>query len=201
MVNVSDWLENPEYWKGVELYEKYGTSTFYKELFRSSKTNFNERKLYEELSKIDVKEEKGEQGKEPLIPKLPANEFIVIQKKLSYQLKQIYRSIDNNMFQLDKATSDKTRKEYAFQILKLQAKKNSIYRDLDYLEENGTLQLPQVKKSFVTPEIQRLHVQISKAKKRLLQDPDRIRNRAKTQNLIMEKQTRLKQLIEERKGL
>lgn len=199
MIGIAEWLENPEYWKGVGLYQKYGSSNFYKELFKSSKSNFTETKLFEELSKIICEGSLNGVIEEENIPKLHFNEYLVIQKKMTFQLKQIYRSIDNNMFQLDRATTDKTRKEYAFQILKLQAKKNSIYRDLNYLEENGSLLRPEIKKVFTTPEIQRLHVQISKAKKRLLQDPDKIRNRAKTENLIIEKEARLKQLIEERK--
>lgn len=201
MKTIAEWLNNPDYWQGVDLYNKYGSSNFLKELFKSSKTNYNESKLFDELSKLDISDYDSISDEEIIIPILPANEYLVIQKKLNYQLKHVYRAIDNNMFQLERAKSDKTRKEYAFQILKLQEQKNSIYRDLDYLEENGRMPVPEIKKSFVTPEIQRLHVQISKAKKRLLQDPDKIRNKAKTENLIMEKQARLKQLIEERKGL
>ncbi len=200
MKTIAEWLEKPEYWHGVELYIKYGSSNFLKGLFKGSKTNYNKSKLFEELSKLN-----GNIGKqiEPIDedePKLPANEYLVVHKKLNHQLKQVYRSIDNNMFQLDRSKSDNARREYALQILKLQDKKNSIFRELDYLEENGSLPVTAKKKTFATPEIQRLHVQISKAKKRLLQEPDKIRNKAKTENLILEKQARLKQLIEERKG-
>lgn len=201
MINIAEWLEKPDYWQGVELYCAIGANNFYKELFKSSKSNYNEEKLFEELSKIAQKEVPDQTQVKEEVPKLLANEYLVIQKKLTHQLQQIYRSIDNNMFQLGQAKSDKTRKEYAFQILKLQAKKTMVYRELDYLEQNGNLPLPKVKQEFVTPEIQRLYVQISKAKKRLLQDPDKVRNRAKTENLLQLKISRLKQLIEERNEL
>lgn len=86
------------------------------------------------------------------------------------------------MVQLKRSKSDNAPREYALQILKLQEKKNSIFRDLDYLEENGILLGTVKKKTFATPEIQRLHVQISKEKKRLLQEPDKIR----TKDMLLE---------------
>lgn len=201
MEAIDKWFENQDYWLGVSLYEKYGDNNFLKNLFKSSKSNYNESKLYDELSLLQKQSEKIEPTlEEREIVKSDPNIFLI--KKKEHQLKQIYRAIDNNRFQLLRATSDKTRKEYAFQILKLQQKKQTIYQEIDYLQEHGTL--PTIKsksENYTTPEIQRLYVQISKARKRLEKSPDKIRNRAKTENLLAEKMNKLNLLLDERRGL
>lgn len=199
MEAIDKWFTNTDYWEGVSLYEKYGDNDFLKNLFSSSKSSYNESKLYEELKAL-IKNNSRDIVKEELVIKTQPNIFLI--KKKEHELQQIYRALDNNRYQLMRATSDKTRREYAFQILKLQQKKQTIYRELDYMQEFGTLPRKRIKQeNYSTPEIQRLYVQISKAKKRLEKSPDKIRNRAKTENLLADKMNKLNLLLEERRGL
>lgn len=172
-----------------------------KNSFKSGKSKYNESKLYDELKLLQKPSDKAEATvEEKEIVKSEPNIFLI--KKKEHELKQIYRAIDNNRFQLLRATSDKTRKEYAFQILKLQQKKQTTFQEIDYLQEHGTLPTARVKhENYTTPEIQRLYVQISKARKRLEKSPDKIRNRAKTENLLAEKMNKLNLLLDERRGL
>lgn len=201
MEAINKWFENQDYWLGVSLYEKYGDNDFLKNSFKSGKSKYNESKLYDELSLLQKPSKKIEPNlEEREIVKSEPNIFLI--KKKEHQLKQIYRAIDNNRFQLLRATSDKTRQEYAFQILKLQQKKQTTFQEIDYLQEHGTLPIARVKQeNYTTPEIQRLYVQISKARKRLEKSPDKIRNRAKTENLLAEKMNKLNLLLDERRGL
>lgn len=196
MEKVKSWFIKRDYREGVLLYQEYGTNDFLKNLFEQ-RSDYTERKLLEELRKIsDVKEEVSvvEDKVEPIKP----NPNIFLIKKLKQQLQQIYRSIDNNRYQLARAKKDRVRKEYAFQILHLQRKKSEIFEQLDYYEEYGTLPEPAKEKVCKTDEIQRLYVQIWKTKKRLEQSADKLRNRAKTENLLAEKQARLLELRKER---
>lgn len=199
MEAIDKWFTNTDYWEGVALYEKYGDNDFLKNLFSSSKSSYNQSKLFDELKAL-TKKSTRDIVKEVLVIKTQPNIFLI--KKKEHELQQIYRALDNNRYQLMRATSDKTRREYAFQILKLQQKKQTIYRELDYMQEFGTLPTKIIKQeNYSTPEIQRLYVQISKARKRLEKSPDKIRNRAKTENLLADKMNKLNLLLEERRGL
>lgn len=205
---IKAWLKNPDYWHGVELFEKLGRNEFYKSLFRSAKTFFNEQKLREELEALIIQNEEISNSKKETTEDEKPQEYskqnsdnLFLIKKRHHLIKQIYRSIDNNRFQLLHAKSDKTRKEYAFQILSLHFKKSKLFDEIVHIQEYGSLPSQKEIKDFITPEIQRLYVQIYKAKKRLDQKPERIRNKAKTENLLAEKENRLKMLLEERTSL
>lgn len=202
MKAVKKWLVKRDYDEGVALYLKHGTSDFLKKLFQSQKNDYTERKLHEELLKLvpnfveEVIDEALPVEPTPIESKPKQNQFIIT--KLQHELKQIYRSIDNNRYQLLRATSNRTRKEYAFQILFLHRKKMSIYEQLDYYHENGVLPPAPKERPCKTDKIQRLYVQIWKAKKRLEKTPEKIRNRAKTENLLAEKEAQLERLKLER---
>lgn len=193
MKEIVEWLKEPDYDEGVNLYLKYGGNSFLKNVFSSACTPYNESKLKEELQALIIEEVNELQVPEPVKPK---TNNIFLLRKLEYEIQQIYRAIDNNMFQLRRAKSDKTRREYAFQILKLQSRKFVKYQEKDYLDEHGAVPPVKPKVEYTTPEIQRLYVQIYKAKKRL--EKTDIRNRAKTENLLAEKESRVQQLISER---
>lgn len=127
------------------------------------------------------------------------NRYIL--KKLKYDLQQVYRQIDSNRFALARCKSDKTRLEYALQILKLVDRKRILFDKMDYFEEHG--ELPEVatkQKVFVTPELQRLYVQVYKMEKRLSKPDDQLRNKAKSEQKLREKKARIAELISEKKG-
>src|SRR5690606_9534500 len=207
MESVKKWLVKRDYDEGVALYLKHGASDFLKKLFQSQRNDFTEKKLCEELRKLAPvsNPKRSESDIEPAVttvkpapeePNPKQNQFVIT--KLQHELKQIYRSIDNNRYQLLRATSNRTRKEYAFQILFLHRKKMAIYEQLDYYHENGVLPTAPKERPCKTNEIQRLYVQIWKAKKRLEKTPEKIRNRAKTENLLAEKEAQLERLKLER---
>src|SRR5690606_12204023 len=207
MESVKKWLVKRGYDEGVALYLKHGASDFLKKLLQSQRNDFTEKKLYEELRKlVPVSNPKrSESDPEPAVttvepapekPKPKQNQFVIT--KLQHELKQIYRSIDNNRFQLLRATNNRTRKEYSFQIIFLHRKKMAVYEQLDYYHEHGTLPPSPQEQPCKTDKIQRLYVQIWKAKKRLEKTPEKSRNRAKTENLLAEKEAQLERLKLER---
>jgi len=49
---IENWLLEPVYAEGIELYNLYGSSELLKRLFRESADNFNKKKLFQELTKI-----------------------------------------------------------------------------------------------------------------------------------------------------
>lgn len=196
---IRKWLVNRDYQEGVALYIEHGENDFLKSLFQKQQNSFTENKLREELTKLIKNESADHTPDLPAVadkPKPQANQFLIT--KLQHELKQIYRSIDNNRFQLSRATNNRTRKEYAFQILFLHRKKMAIYEQLDHYHEHGTLPEAPKERACKTDEIQRLYVQIWKAKKRLEKTPDKIRNRAKTENMLAEREARLARLKMER---
>lgn len=202
MESIKKWLVKRDYDEGVALYLKHGTSDFLKKLFQSQRNEFTKRKLHEELAKLipnyidEIIDEPQAVEPTPEEPKPKQNQFIIT--KLQHELKQIYRRIDNNRFQLLRAINNRTRKEYAFQILFLHRKKLAVYEQLDYYHEHGALPPSPQEQPCKTDKIQRLYVQIWKAKKRLEKTPDKIRNRAKTENLLAEKEAQLERLKLER---
>lgn len=185
------WLRDPVYDVGVKLYEEFGDSDIYKSIFRQGESDFSKRKLFDALKAIaDEPEFDG------IVETVPAvvipNDFLI--KKLRHERDQLYRQIDVNMYALAKARTDTSRREHAFQILRLQRKKQEVLDNIEYVELNGDLPKIKPKQDFTTPEIQRLYVQISKTRKRL--ERTDLRNRAKTEKLLNEKLVRLKELRE-----
>ncbi|MGJ1295537.1 hypothetical protein ACR777_15125 [Sphingobacterium spiritivorum] len=189
MEEIKKWLENPDYKKGVELYCRLGNSEFLKELFKSGEDEYTFKKLREAISSLAIKNDQPDQIK-PYVD----NTFLL--SKLRKERDQTYRQIDSNMFALRNARNDQSRCNHAFQILRLQRKKQELLDNLQYLEIHGSLPSDPPKKEFVTNEIQRLYVQIWKTKKRL--ERTDLRNRSKTEELLINKKLLLKKLQEER---
>lgn len=197
-MDVGMWMKERDYWQGVELFCTLSDSTFLKDLFRGGKNKYNEQKLYDELLKFDNQESKQieeieDSPKESVEEKKYQNQFLLT--KLEQELKQVYRQIDSNRFALKRCKSNATRRDYAFQILNLVDKKRDIYANIDYFYDHGSLpELNTQKKSFTTPELQRLYVQVWKLRKRLEKPDEDLRNRAKSQQKLNEKLARIEQL-------
>ena len=49
---IQNWLEEPAYFAGAELYEKYGSSQMLKDMFRGSSDSYNKKKLSQELTSL-----------------------------------------------------------------------------------------------------------------------------------------------------
>lgn len=193
MERVRKWLEDPSYATGVRLYLEFGTNDFLKEVFRGGESEYTRRKLFEELSSMDSSQPASDYVDSSATSPLIDNSFLLM--KLRKEREQVYRQIDANMFALRKARSEASRREHAFQILRLQRRKQEILDNIDHLELHGTLPAAPKKKEFVTPEIQRLYVQIWKTRKRL--ERTDLRNRERTEKLLRDKLALLDQLRKE----
>ncbi|MFD2741959.1 MULTISPECIES: hypothetical protein [Sphingobacterium] len=189
------WLKNPDYESGVRLYSQFGTNEFLKNIFQQGESDYTRSKLVEELSGIIGNS--GISGNSDPIskPELPHRDNSFLLKKLRHERQQIYRQIDANMFALTKARSESVLKETAFQILRLQSRKQETLDKIDHLELHGTLPEKAEKPEFTTPEIQRLYVQIWKTRKRL--EKPELRNREQTQQLLKSKLELLDELRKE----
>lgn len=204
-MEVHKWFENKDYWQGVALFNTLSTNQFLKDLFQS-KSEYTVKKLEDELRKFsnDTPEPESEVEIKPSVNQVEQKKFdnSHILKKLKYDLQQVYRQIDSNRFALARCKSDKTRLEYAIQILKLVERKRMIFEKIDHFEEHGELPEIVTKQTvFATPELQRLYVQVNKMEKRLQKPDDQLRNKAKSEQKLREKKARIAQLIAERKGV
>src|SRR5690606_9322219 len=193
MEKVREWLRNPICSGGERLYIELGDNDFLKDVFRGGESQYTRRKLFEELSKMANSHQASSYEDTPVKSPLIDNTFLLT--KLRKEREQVYRQIDANMFALRKARSEASRKEHAFQILRLQRRKQEILDNIDHLELHGSLPEAPKKKEYVTPEIQRLYVQIWKARKRL--ERTDLRNRERTEKLLKEKLSLLDQLRKE----
>ncbi len=63
---IENWLAEPAYWAGVELYDKYGDSDMLKKFFQGSSDSYNKKKLAAELTAILDKARELESAK-PII--------------------------------------------------------------------------------------------------------------------------------------
>lgn len=203
-MEVHKWFVNKDYWQGVELFNTLSNNQFLKDLFQS-KSEYTIKKLEDELRKLSSDQPNTDPVQEikPTVNQIEQKKFdnFHIIKKLKYDLQQVYRQIDSNRFALARCKSDKTRLEYAIQILKLVERKRMIFEKTDYFEEYGELPEIATKQTvFVTPELQRLYVQVNKMEKRLQKPDDQLRNKAKSEQKLREKKARIAQLIAERKG-
>jgi len=203
-MEVHKWFENKDYWQGVELFNTLSNNQFLKDLFQS-KSEYTVKKLEDELRKLSSDQPDPDPASEikPSVNQIEQQKFdnSHILKKLKYDLQQVYRQIDSNRFALGRCKSDKTRLEYAIQILKLVERKRMIFENIDHFDEHG--ELPPIShkpKVFATPELQRLYVQVNKMEKRLQKPDDQLRNKAKSEQKLREKKARIAQLVAERKG-
>lgn len=197
MQEIKEWFKNKSYAAGVSLYQKYGTSDFLKQLFSTGSNSYTQEALEDALSEL-LDEQPADKTPEPVAPPTPPvdPQTHPLYLKLCRDRDQVFRQIDRNMMLLDSCRTDSARHRTALQIIRLQRRKREIFAELDYLEEHGAPMPPVPVKEVKTPEIQRLYVQISKAKKRL-QNPE-LRNRTKTERLLEQKQARLAELRRER---
>lgn len=202
-MEVHKWFINKDYWQGVEIFNTLSTNQFLKDLFQS-KSEYTVKKLEDELRKFSSDLPELEAEIKPSVNQVEQKKFdnSHILKKLKYDLQQVYRQIDSNRFALARCKSDKTRLEYAIQILKLVERKRMIFEKIDHFEEYGELPEIVTKQTvFVTPELQRLYVQVNKMEKRLQKPDDQLRNKAKSEQKLREKKERIAQLVAERKGV
>jgi hypothetical protein len=132
---LNDWLEAPLYWRGVELYDTYGSSAFLKKLFKGSEDDYNRDKLIEAITKIVAslhaqQEHEIEQLPESLKNKLDkAKGMMDYRSALKERLRVYYHQ----------NTSAKICKPVAFEILDINQKVDDIYGEEKFYKSTGYL--------------------------------------------------------------
>lgn len=58
---LKDWLKDQDYWQGVKLYERHGSSELLKEMFRSNQDDINQEYLVSQIREIIEQTEKLQQ--------------------------------------------------------------------------------------------------------------------------------------------
>ncbi|WP_316743418.1 hypothetical protein [Pedobacter antarcticus] len=211
MQEINAWLKDSEdFDKGVELYVKYGTNSFFKTtLIKFGCTPFNIQKLVAELTAL------APAAPAPQEPKSASNHIVTHQKPLPIPdealpapdpkdterylaLKELlrikYRQMDRNRAALAISSDKEYRHLTAKQIMKLDSDIKDIYRLIDYFDAHECF--PQLTKDEIirtpTEELQSLWVSNSRAKTRL--KSGKCRNIHNTEQLIIKNNIRIEQL-------
>ncbi|KAA8483756.1 hypothetical protein BDE36_1780 [Arcticibacter tournemirensis] len=212
MQEINAWLLNDhDFYKGAELYEKYGANSFFKKLLTSAgPTPYNVSKLRAELEKLAPASPATEEIKPTEAVTLPvttqqpataetAEKAAPNQKDharylfLLQRRNDIVMQLDRNMAILDLSNDKNVLFQTAKQVLRLHQQKEEIWSLIDYYQEHGTFEIiPEPEKPSREKEMQQIYVSLSKARKRLA-DPE-YKDRAKTEKLIADKLRRLEEL-------
>lgn len=212
MQEINAWLSaDHDFYKGAELYEKYGTNSFFKKLLRSAgPTPYNVSKLRAELEKLAPSSPATEEIKpvdavtlpvpseQPATVEMPeksapnqkdhARYLFLLQRR-----NDAVMQLDRNMAILDLSNDRNVLFQTAKQVLRLHQQKEEVWSLIDYYQEHGTFEIvPEPEKPSREKEMQQIYVSLSKARKRLA-DPE-YKDRAKTEKLIADKLKRLEEL-------
>ena len=219
MQEINAWLLSEQnFVKGVALYTRYGTNSFFKGLLQSAgPTPYNIQKLSVELTKLAPAS--------PAIPEIPENPIIpeipeqnpsskpessqtrpahVVQAKpngrdhsrylqLLTRRDDVVRQLDRNMAALDFSENNNIRLATAKQILRLHQTKQELWALIDHYQANGSFEPVEVKEPpSREKQMQLIYQSICKARKRLA-DPE-YKDKKKTLLLIETKQKKLEEL-------
>jgi len=173
-MEISDWLSGKQdYNTGVELYKKYGTNNYLKELFAEGEDDYNREKLTEELQQLgrDVKPvykfKRTLSDPEEDFSKLPE----VVQNWIE-AAKLLFKQNAHRQSMLCNLPGKQERGELAHKILAVDDELQELYWKIDFYKitkelppELPEISLPEEMSALdIKEEIQRLSVQISKQK-------------------------------------
>lgn len=218
MQEINAWLLSEQnFVKGVALYTRYGTNSFFKGLLQSAgPTPYNIQKLSAELTMLGAAS--------PAIPEIPDNSVIpeipernpstnaepVNTAKAPRQVNQngrdhsqylkllarrdeVVRQLDRNMAALDFSTDQHVLHQTAKQILRLHQTKQELWAQIDHYQTHGSFEPIEVKEApSREKQMQLIYQSICKARKRLA-DPH-YKDKEKTMLLIEKKQKQLEEL-------
>ncbi|MNK47617.1 hypothetical protein D3C87_664290 [compost metagenome] len=205
MQDITAWLQGTkDYSIGLDLYAKYGTSSFLKQIFANGPTPFNIEKLEAELTSLapppaplpeasKVKElVPVELNETPPLTRenyIPNNEYRY--NRIKDEIKKKYKQLERNMWVLADSKKETTLHLTAKQILKLNDEISDAYRLIDYYDKHNVFP-DQVVYVPVTDRKQLLMVRINRAKKRL--NAPNCKNPEATKALIHRHETELAKL-------
>lgn len=213
MQEINAWLlSEQDFVKGVALYTRYGTNSFFKGLLQSAgPTPYNIQKLRAELTQLaHASPADDQQPQQPQTPESTQKQehqpVTVIEPerqingrdhaqylKLLTRRDEVVRQLDRNMAALDFSTDMNVLHQTAKQILRLHQTKQELWAQIDHYQANGSFEPVEVKEPpSREKQMQLIYQSICKARKRLA-DPN-YEDRKKTQLLIDSKLKQLEQL-------
>ncbi len=200
MKQIKNWLENgQDYTAGVSLYQSFGASVFYKNLFASGNDTYRKNKLLEELKKLcplgdDEANHIVEVNEmivkdiEPEKPIIKADEYPRY-LKITEQISHLYLQANRAKHTLNTEKNQLVLLKTALVLKKLKRQITELYILKDYYDLNGCFPQEAKKPSIQDIEdkpkkLQLLRQSNAKAKARL-KKPD-CKNRKQTEALIIE---------------
>ncbi|MFD2163679.1 hypothetical protein ACFSJU_14815 [Paradesertivirga mongoliensis] len=221
MQDINAWLHSErDFTKGAELYQKYGTNSFFRTLLKAGPTPYNVKKLGEELeglapgtpASVEAQAERLKVKGEGEAPKEEVKVNIRINGKQKSAISETQRAadmrkylalkaerdkillqIDNNKFLLNYESNQVVLHQTAKQLLKLWDKKQELWMLIDYYDEHGCFEVVEVVPEKSREEKMQLIYQcISRANSRLKKPG--YKDREKTLKLIEEKRKELEVL-------
>ncbi|SEM66251.1 hypothetical protein SAMN05192574_101382 [Mucilaginibacter gossypiicola] len=204
MQAIANWLQNGTYDDGVRLYEQHGSNAFLKQKFKLGGANaYNVTKLREELVRLaESVTPKAESQPLPTTEpvKKPSAQPKPEQAKKYLQLtnkkQKLYQLLGMLMEQKHYLPEGEELRQCAAKILTTHQQITETWAAIDYYQEHQCFPDDEVKpKETLEPkkEMQLLRQTISKAKARLASPS--CRNREQTQQLLTNSQTRLAELV------
>lgn len=132
---LRDWLKDQDYWQGVKLYERHGSSELLKEMFRSNQDDINQEYLVSQIREIIEQTEKLQQ-----------ETFQKYPKQLQDQVDSSRRLMDERaemktmlrILFLQKSPEEVLKKA-AFRILDINDQLTAIYDDERFFNKMGYL--------------------------------------------------------------
>lgn len=135
---IENWLTEPVYFDGVELYERYGTSGMLKRLFAGSSDSFNKKKLTNELAKI-LEDAKALEAAKPAVVEPEEVKALHTQAYSLMSQRSALKERARVIISLGITQSDEL-KSIAYQLAyDIRAELDSIYGRIQYWKVNGQL--------------------------------------------------------------
>lgn len=213
MQELNAWLQSEQdFNKGVELYNQFGTNSFFKELLKAGPTLYNVSKLRAELQQLapappaspapEQKEVPAPTAPEPSPAPAPViSRDITLREakdhahylRLCDQRDTVVKQLDRNMALLSFSTARDVLHQTAKQILRLYQQKTELWAKIDYFQVNNSFKVdPEPEPVPIEIQRQLIYQSISKARARL-KDPN-YTARARTEKLIQQKLKELEAL-------
>lgn len=135
---IENWLSEPVYIVGVELYAKYGTSAYLKRVFPTSSDSFNKKKLTNELTQI-LEDAKAIEAAKPVQQETDEIKALRSQAKSLLDQRSALKERARVIVSLGITESDEL-KTIAYQLAyDLKKELDSIYGRIQYWQVNGYL--------------------------------------------------------------
>lgn len=132
---LKDWLKDQDYWQGVKLYERHGSSELLKEMFRSNQDDINQEYLVSQIREIIEQTEKLQQETFQKYPK-QLQDQVDSSKRLMDERAEMKTMLRILFLQ---KSPEEVLKKAAFRILDINDQLTAIYDDERFFNKMGYL--------------------------------------------------------------